>query len=63
MRVMIMRERNGLREITIVPGRGAHLPPVTVRGTDKAAVREEAAQVIRAVSEAEAAKLVREPRL
>lgn len=40
MRIIIQKPRNGMHEITIVPGRSLHLAPVTLRGSSKRVVLE-----------------------
>lgn len=46
MRIHVYKELEGVRSIMVVPGRSAHMAPVLIRGTDKAAVLEEAVEVI-----------------
>lgn len=46
LRVHVYPVINGVRRVMIVPGRSMRLPPVTVQGTSKATVREEAARLV-----------------
>ncbi|MCK5292847.1 MAG: hypothetical protein KAR39_12630 [Thermoplasmata archaeon] len=46
MKVMVYAMVEGVRQIMVVPGRNAHLPPITIRGTDKVAVMQEVREVV-----------------
>ena len=53
MRIHIAKLDRGFRTMMVVPNRSAHMSPIIVRGTDKAAVRAELQEVVDAVSLAE----------
>lgn len=46
MRVTIAKAREGKRDILVEPARGAHLPPVYVRGVAKEGLRFLVAQLV-----------------
>lgn len=46
MRVRVSRMKEGVREIMVIPGRARGMPPVVIRGADRAAVRAELRKVI-----------------
>lgn len=45
MRIIVYKVENGVQSISVVPGRRAHLAPILVRGTDRAAVLAEVSEV------------------
>ena len=46
MRIIVNKEVDGVNEVTIVPHRRSMLPPIVVRGRDRAAVIAEVATTI-----------------
>lgn len=46
MRILVFPVREGVREVLVVPGKAARLAPILVRGTEKAAVKQEVAAAI-----------------
>lgn len=49
MRILIHKVRDGVRDIMVVPARGARLAPVLVRGTERDAVMQKVEEVVAAV--------------
>lgn len=49
MRIHIRPVKDGVREYMVVPGRGAHMAPVLIRGRDKESVLAETQEVVAAV--------------
>lgn len=53
MRVRVYKERDGVKEVLVLPGRRAHLSPILLRAVTKEALMAEVAQTVRAVHAAE----------